>query len=192
MKNILVTYAVREEYIPLQIDGWNSSYIRTSVGKALSAMHVTRAILSGKPDLVLNIGTAGTIKHAVGEIFICTKFIDRDYQATKLPGLTYEIEGTGLAEKADFLRQLLANYHKTAVCSTGDTFITETGSLTEDVVDMEAYAQALVCKEFGIPFLSVKYVTDIIGQNSVEAWEDKLADARTALTEWFEEQKKYL
>lgn len=32
----------------------------------------------------------------------------------------------------------------------------------------------------------VKYVTDIIGQNSVKHWEDKLADARKGLGEFFE------
>ena len=54
-----------------------------------------------------------------------------------------------------------------------------------DVVDMEAYAQAQVCRELGIPFLAVKYVTDIVGQNSVKHWEDKLADARRDLTAYF-------
>jgi adenosylhomocysteine nucleosidase len=54
---------------------------------------------------------------------------------------------------------------------------------------MEAFAQAYVCKELGVPFLSIKYITDIIGENSVEHWENKLADARKALSEWFAENK---
>jgi len=33
--------------------------------------------------------------------------------------------------------------------------------------------------------ISVKYVTDIIGQNSVKHWEDKLADARQGLSHYF-------
>jgi adenosylhomocysteine nucleosidase len=52
---------------------------------------------------------------------------------------------------------------------------------------MEAYAQAYVCREFNIPFLSVKYITDIIGQNSVEQWQDQLPDACLELTRWFEQ-----
>ena len=52
-------------------------------------------------------------------------------------------------------------------------------------MDMEAYAQAFVCRELNVPFLSVKYVTDIIGQNSVQHWEDKLSDARLGLSAWF-------
>ena len=46
---------------------------------------------------------------------------------------------------------------------------------------MEAYAQAWVCRTKNTPFIAVKYVTDIIGQNSVKHWEDKLADARKGL-----------
>ncbi len=49
---------------------------------------------------------------------------------------------------------------------------------------MEAYAQALVCRAKNTPFIAVKYVTDIIGQNSVKHWEDKLADARKGLGEF--------
>jgi adenosylhomocysteine nucleosidase len=32
----------------------------------------------------------------------------------------------------------------------------------------------------------VKYVTDVIGQNSVKHWEDKLAEARQGLSNFFE------
>ena len=51
---------------------------------------------------------------------------------------------------------------------------------------MEAYAQAWVCRTKNTPFIAVKYVTDIIGQNSVKHWEDKLADARKGLGAVFE------
>ena len=54
-----------------------------------------------------------------------------------------------------------------------------------DVVDMEAFAQAMVCKEMNVDFVSVKYITDIIGQNSGQIWLDKLRDAREALKEFF-------
>ena len=50
---------------------------------------------------------------------------------------------------------------------------------------MEAYAQAFVCTSKEIPFISVKFVSDVIGQNSVKHWEDKLADARTGLSHFF-------
>jgi len=186
MKTILVTYAVREEYIPLQVDGANVHYVRTGVGKTRSAALLTKSICEQKPDFVLNIGTAGTVQHNVGDVFVSRCFIDRDYEATKLPGLEYKIEGDILLPDNHPLKDWIQRYDKPGICNTGDTFITELSSFSADVVDMEAFAQAFVCREFNVPFLSVKYVTDIIGQNSVAHWEEKLSDARLGLTEWFE------
>ena len=51
---------------------------------------------------------------------------------------------------------------------------------------MEAFAEALVCKKMNLSFVSVKYVTDIVGKNSLKAWEDKLSDARKGLQRFFE------
>ena len=51
---------------------------------------------------------------------------------------------------------------------------------------MEAYTQAFVCRAKNVPFIAVKYVTDIIGQNSVKHWEDKIVDARRELGFFFE------
>ena len=50
-----------------------------------------------------------------------------------------------------------------------------------DAVDMESYAMAFVCQKYRIPFLSIKYITDVVGQNSQQHWEDKLHDARIGL-----------
>lgn len=185
MKTIVVTYAVKEELISLPSDGYHIHYIRTGVGKTRSATLLTREICRQAPDFVLNIGTAGTFEHQVGDVFVVNRFIDRDYEATKLPGLEYEMDGSQFLTNYNGLRNWVQNYDKSGVCSTGDTFVTELSSFGADVVDMEAYAQAFVCRELGVPFLSVKYITDIIGQNSVEHWADKLSDARSGLTEWF-------
>ena len=63
--------------------------------------------------------------------------------------------------------------------------MTEVGNFTGDTIDMEAFAQAHVCKLMDVNFVAVKYITDIIGQNSREVWLDKLRDAREALKEFF-------
>ena len=94
----------------------------------------------------------------------------------------YEIDSMDLLSQKGYCLHWPAG----GVCNTGDTFLTELSDVSGDVVDMEAYAQALVCRAKNVPFISVKYVTDIIGQNSVKHWEDKLADARKGLGEFFE------
>ena len=69
--------------------------------------------------------------------------------------------------------------------NTGDNFATDKDGLFGDAIDMEAFACVAVCLKFGLPFVSVKYVTDIVGQNSVKQWSDKLSDARMALHQFF-------
>ena len=184
MRKILLTYAVKDEFNPITLKGCEIIYILTGIGKAKSAMKLTEAIYKEKPDLVINMGTAGTLNHNIGDIFTCQRFIDRDFHSVNLPGVEYEIDFTSFVNKSEIVGNLLVNSNQ-GTCNTGDSFVTEAESVYGDVVDMEAFAQAIVCKEYNIPFIAVKYVTDLIGQNSVKHWEDKLADARKELSEWF-------
>lgn len=179
---IILTHAINDERINVNTPGSDIRYVRTGIGKVKSCMRLADAIYQEHPDLVLNFGTAGTLKHAVGDIFVCRNFIDRDFQKIGIPGLDYRINTTDLSG-----RELFSLHpDQTGTCNTGDSFLTEAADLEGDVFDMEAYAQALLCKEKNIPFLSVKYITDIIGQNSVKHWEDKLEDARKGLTDFIQ------
>ena len=186
---ILVTYAVQGEFTELKFPGLvgedevQVGYLRTGMGKVKSAFYLSEAINHGQPDLVVNIGTAGAIHHQIGDIFVCRHFVDRDMQKLVDFGMDYEIDSTDLLLQKGYCR----NWIGEGVCNTGDTFLTELSDVKGDVVDMEAYAQAVVCRAKNVPFISVKYVTDILGQNSIKHWEDKLADARKGLEAFFEE-----
>ena len=57
--------------------------------------------------------------------------------------------------------------------------------LTSDVCDMEAFAIAMVCDFYKIPFVSVKYVSDKVGENNMKIWEETLANARIGLSNFF-------
>ena len=80
MLKILVTYAVQGEFVEIKWPDVEPYYIRTGIGKVKSAFHLAEAIRQVQPDLVLNLGSAGTVNHQVGDIFVCRKFIDRDMQ----------------------------------------------------------------------------------------------------------------
>ena len=183
MLKILVTYAVQGEFAEIKWPDEEVYYVRTGIGKVKAAFHLAEAIRQVEPDIVINMGTAGTIHHKVGDIFVCRHFIDRDMQKLVALGMEYEIDSADLLAQKGYC----LHWKGEGVCNTGDTFLTELSDVKGDVVDMEAYAQALVCRAKNVPFISVKYVTDIIGQNSVKHWEDKLADARKGLGRFFEE-----
>ena len=186
---ILVTYAVQGEFTELKFPGLigeeevQVGYLRTGIGKVKSAFYLTEAINRAQPDLVVNVGTAGTVlRHQVGDIFVCRHFVDRDMQRLKGFDMECEIDSAELLAQKGYC----LHWQREGVCNTGDTFLTELSDVKGDVVDMEAYAQAWVCRTKNTPFIAVKYVTDIIGQNSVKHWEDKLADARKGLGAFFE------
>lgn len=184
---ILFVYAIPEEKIEINIPNVEVIYVETGMGKVNAAMKTMRAICEYHPDMVINYGSAGTLNHNIGDIIICNRFIDRDLQKVTLNGVVSEIV-FGTDEARHVLTEQRLNERAKVLwgtCNTGDSFITSGADIEGDVIDMESYAIADVCREMGIPFVSVKYVTDVVGKNSVESWQEKLADARHGLTEFF-------
>ena len=182
MKKILITYALEKEKGEIQMQNCNVSFCCTGIGKVSTAIHVYKAVLKEKPDLVINIGSGGALNRQLGDILICPSFIDRDLAKISFLGVTCLLDFKEELKAAGILK----NHELNTTVSTGDTFQTsENESGTDgDVFDMEAYAGAQVCKEVGVPYISIKYITDIIGQNSIKHWEDKLLEAREKLAEF--------
>ena len=74
-------------------------YLRTGIGKVKSAYYLTDALNRLQPDLVINIGTAGTVGHRVGDIFVCRRFVDRDLQKVQGLGVDCRLDVSGLLEE---------------------------------------------------------------------------------------------
>jgi adenosylhomocysteine nucleosidase len=190
MKKIVVTFALPQEQVVLKAGAYEFIPVVTGVGKARSALVTMKAVMTHRPELVLNVGTAGTLRHLVGDILVCRHFFDRDFSKTQLPGISYDCRAEGAVPfRLPSVVGGVETWEGDYIVNTGDDFVTAAADAYGDVFDMEAFAQQQVCQEEHVPFVSVKYVTDIIGQNSVKVWADKLADARSALTGYF---KRYL
>ena len=188
---ILLVYAIPEEKIEVNIPNAEVIYVETGIGKVNAAMHTMRAICEYHPDVVINFGSAGTLNHKIGDIIVCNRFVDRDLRNVILDGVISEIEFDRDAINRVFLSEHLMEHAKLiGTCNTGDSFITQGSDIEGDVIDMESYAVADVCREMGIPFVAVKYVTDIVGQNSSQEWFAKLKDAREGLTKFFNDAVK--
>ena len=145
-------------------------------------MSALEAIEKHTPDLVVSMGTAGSVRCRVGDVVLCSEFVDRDLEKTGLSMLTCRMRTFGSEDVAAFGFSPSLDF--SGVCNTGDSFVTEAPASDGDVFDMEAFAVAKACKKRNLPFFAVKYVTDIIGSNSVKAWADKLADARKGLSDF--------
>ena len=191
MKKVLVVNAIDLEHFPVSIPDSEVIYLLSGIGKVNAAMNVMKAVLEYRPDFVLNIGSAGTLSHQVGDIIVSNHFVDRDLQRLNLFGLEYDIHTD--CPKSWKMPSCLSgkDIQGDFIINTGDDFVTANSDLTGDAVDMEVFAEAMVCKKMGIPLLSIKYVTDVVGQNSVALWEEKLADARAGLSAFLEKNVSF-
>lgn len=181
-KKVIVIQALEEERVELpEVDGYNFLHVFCGCGKVAAAIALLKAIIEERPCAVLNVGTVGSVAHRVGDIVLCDKFVDRDLNPLCIYGIVSEVNSDCNEE---ILKRIVSSHDDgLETCSTGDSFVTDTLE-KGDVCDMESFAMALVCEREKIPFLAVKYVTDIVGQNSVASWESKLADSRKALTQY--------
>lgn len=174
---ILFVYALEEEKGDITVNGHQLFFCKTGIGKVQAAIAVAKAVQEIQPDLVINFGSAGTITHEVGDILVCRKFVDRDLTSVAIPDVVCEL---------DFINET-ANYNifnSDYTVNTGDSFVTEiSDSLKKsDAIDMEAFAIAAFCKQNSLPFISIKFVSDIVGRNSLKAWSEKLSDTRVSLS----------
>lgn len=184
MPKPLLAFALAQESQDV-FDGYNVLY--TGVGKVNAAYALTRHLLSNDPKIVVNLGTAGSRKHAGGTIVNATSFVQRDMDVTPLGFAPYQTpfsDDPAVIEygmKIDGLPQ--------GRCGTGDNFDITDRALEFDVVDMEAYALALICQRENIPFLSLKYVSDGADDGADVDWNKALHVAALALKNILEEIK---
>lgn len=152
----------------------------TGVGKVNAAAALARRLaerrLAGRiPRLVVNFGTAGSRHFDTHALVGCDRFVQRDMDVSPLGfarGHTpYDDQGAELVFPVRFA-QLPAG-----CCGTGDSFETGPGALACDVVDMEAYALAKVCRLEGLPFACAKYITDGADPAAAGDWQSNLPRA---------------
>lgn len=188
MPEVLLITALPAEQIRLPQHLFRTSTLISGVGKVPSTYTLARVLQVTQPSLVLNVGSAGAVRFSPGDVLVCRDFVDRNLLGLEIEGVIAQIEST-LPDLYSLPPSIISGQEDRElcpVCATGDSFVTTEEEACGDVVDMEAFAQAYVCRKAGVDFLSVKCVTDVVGQNSVGLWEERLADAQRTLEEYFE------
>ena len=171
MKKILVLAALESEFF--SSEALHFPIIYTGVGKINAAICATKSILEYSPDLIVNVGTAGSLKKDLVGIHLISEVIEHDMNAEPLAkrGQT----------PFDKINHCLKSDIGSKKCATGDSFVTEIDPwLVQqgvDLVDMELFAIAKVCETFGIKWRSMKYVSDYVNENSADNWSDSLKNA---------------
>lgn len=153
---------------------------RCGVGKVFAAMTTQFLVDTYRPVAVVSTGVAGGLSAAmdIGDVVVARDCAHHDMDARALGFALGHIPYSDLrffecdgALREAALRVTLASGHKVAAgrILTGDQFIAGarhethghlTGELEGDAVDMESAAIAQVCTAHGVPFVSVRTVSD--------------------------------
>jgi adenosylhomocysteine nucleosidase len=138
-------------------------FYHTGVGKINATYNLTKIINKNKPKEIINFGTAGAIDKKLSGIVECTKFYQRDMDVTGLMNL--KIGQTPF----DDINEIVSSKNGYS-CGSGDSFVTREIAIKVDVVDMEAYALAKVCKLENINFRCFKFISDNADEAASSDW----------------------
>ena len=133
------------------------------VGKINATYNLNKLIHRFKPTEIINYGTAGAIKKDISGLVECTKFYQRDMDVRGI--LNLKLGETPF----DNINEII-NSDEGLSCGSGDSFVTKKIEMNIDVVDMEAYAIAKVCKLENIKFRCFKFISDNADENATSDW----------------------
>ncbi|HTV97316.1 MAG TPA: hypothetical protein VME42_15010 [Steroidobacteraceae bacterium] len=187
LPRILVVMALEAESAGV-FEGAKVPVLYCGVGKVNAAIALTRELrryvhASQALPLVLNFGSAGSRVHLTGALVGCHEFLQRDMDVTGLGfalGVTpYDAVPARLSFEPRF------PHLPAALCGSGDSFAMSACAMHSEVLDMEAYALAKVCRIEGAPFGCAKYVTDGADHAAADHWRNNVHRAAEAFLELY-------
>lgn len=166
------------------------------IGKVNAAVGTMRLVSQHRPDAIISTGLAGGIdeKMQVMDVLAASQSVYHDVDCGV--GLGCQLgQVQGLPARYDADKRLLGHAEKvplegderlmTGLICTGDQFITDRDRLNVIkrnfpdgmACDMESAAIAQTCHLLGVPFLSLRVISDTPGRtdNHQQQWEDFLA-----------------
>lgn len=148
------------------------------IGKVNAAYELTKAIRRHKPQLIINLGSAGSNVFKKGDVVCCTKFIQRDMDVRGLGFKLYETPLSGVDPVLSYGLKLTGL--EEGVCGTGDSFEMNHFVADYNVIDMEAYPLAYISMMEKIPFLCLKYISDGADGMAADDWSVQVHNAAVA------------
>jgi adenosylhomocysteine nucleosidase len=155
----------------------------TGLGKVNAAIALTRRLAAYRhagraAPCVINFGTAGSRRFDTGTLVGCHRFVQRDMDVRAL-GFGYgETPFEDIPAELEFPPAFA--HLPQGLCGSGDSFATGESILHCEVVDMEAYAYAKVCRFEGVEFACAKYITDGADHAAAGDWSANLSAAAAA------------
>jgi adenosylhomocysteine nucleosidase len=157
------------------------STLITGIGKVNATYTLTKHLRQTKPSLIINLGSAGSSEFKRGEVISCSKFVQRDMDVRGLGFQQYETPFSNLPVLLEY--GIILPELPQGICGSGDTFEMKHLCSDYNVIDMEAYALALISMKENIPFLCLKYISDGADGLAADDWSVNVHKAARAFTE---------
>lgn len=166
--------------------------VKSGIGKVNAAMTTTILLERYRPDIVINTGSAGghdpSLK--VGDIVVSSEVRHHDvdvrafgYEMGQVPGMPAAFKADlNLIERAKEAIEATGSHAVTGLIVTGDSFMHVAERIEETkghfpamaALEMEAAAVAQVCHQFDTPFVVIRALSDIAGQESPMSFDEFL------------------
>jgi len=168
--------------------------IESGIGRVNAALAAAILIERYRVDYVLSAGLSGAISHLhKGDVVAGATYVECDFdlRAFGYP-LGQKSDGTRIHTASDRLLEAALSIDgvQKGALGTGDFFLTEPA--TKDfyreefginAFDMETGSLATVCDKLGVPFLSVRKISDDADDNALDSYTELNNLAETALSE---------
>lgn len=193
MSNTKTTTIANCELIEGQIEGMDVVLVRSGIGKVNAAIATTLLLEQFKPDYVLNTGSAGGFAAdlKVGSVVISDEVVHHDVNVTAFgyelgqvpqlpPTFSSDVKLMEIAKEA--VEELGEHSHGTGLIASSDTFMsdpTHVETVRQNfpemiAAEMEAAAVAQVCHQFNTPFVVIRALSDIAGQEAPMSFDEFL------------------
>jgi adenosylhomocysteine nucleosidase len=136
----------------------------SGLGKINAAICAMNTIKTYNVKKLINYGSCGAINTTLSGIIKVNKFQQHDIDCSPLG---FEKGHTPYDDIQEIVFPNDADY----TCASGDYFVSDNENISSDVVDMEAYAIAKVCKKYNIEFECFKYISDKADADAPDNWE---------------------
>jgi len=162
---MLILVAIEDELKRCDLPDHQIEYI--GVGKVNAVFNTLKAIEKYSPKKIINFGTAGSLDAKINGLVEVSKFFQRDMDASPLG---FDVGQTPFEENIE-----ISFGRQGVTCGTGDKFVTCAPKLKTDIVDMEAFAIAKVCKLKNIDFRCFKFISDNANKEAKDDWVDNVS-----------------
>lgn len=169
--------------------------LKSGIGKVNAAMATTLLIELYNPDYIINTGSAGGFHKdlKVGDIVISDELRYHDVDATvfgyeygQVPGMpAFYLPSEKLVKIADYCADKVDATVITGLITSGDSFLEDRERVNEIkrlfpdlcAAEMEATAIAQVASQFGVPFVVIRSLSDIAGNDAKVSYDQFLETA---------------